>query len=159
MRLIGLAVVLSLVLAPLDGQAQAGKVYRIGYLDQGSSAARLDLRHVGALQEVPEDRYELRLLLRRQRLPMPGEHVPRDLIEVKYLPGDPPDLPRPVGHGSAVGVAVLDDAQDADDRRFDGASRGPTADEATAASATSSHATEIAIPIQPGPTASPCSRA
>jgi hypothetical protein len=38
MRLIGLAVFLSLVLAPLDGEAQAGKVYRIGYLDQGSSA-------------------------------------------------------------------------------------------------------------------------
>src|SRR6266849_5274697 len=87
------------------------------------AAARLDLRYVGALQEVPEERHELRLLLRWQRLPMLGERAPRDLLEVEHLTGDPPDLPRPVGHGSAGGLAVLDDAQDADDRRFDGLTR------------------------------------
>ena len=41
MRLIGLAVVLSLTLAPLTGEAeQAGKVYRIGWLSPGSRAGR-----------------------------------------------------------------------------------------------------------------------
>src|SRR5947209_16976604 len=110
------------------------------------AAARLDLRHVGALQEVPKERHELRLLLRRQRLPMLRERAPRDLVEVEYLTGDPPDLPRPVGHGSAGGLAVLDDAQERTTAAST-ASRGPTAGEATADSTTSSHATEIAIPI------------
>src|SRR5207253_3507621 len=106
-------------------RAHGGEVplYRLADEADPLAAARLDLRHVGALQEVPEERHELRLLLRRQRLPMLRERAPRDLVEVEYLTGDPPDLPRPVGHGSAGGLAVLDEAQDADDRRFDGLTR------------------------------------
>ena len=50
---------------------------------------------------------------------MTGERTPRDLFEVEDLAGEPADLRRPVGHGRAVDLAMLQNAQDLPDRRLD----------------------------------------
>ena len=55
MRLIGLAVVLtlSLTLAPLSSEAQqAGKMYRIGYLDAGDASRGVSRPFLGALKDL-----------------------------------------------------------------------------------------------------------
>src|SRR2546430_12727398 len=49
----------------------------------------LDLRNVRALEEVSEQRDELRALARRPSLPVTAEAPLRDLREVENLVGDP----------------------------------------------------------------------
>ena len=50
---------------------------------------------------------------------MPGERLPRDLVEIEHLPNDLPDLVRWSAADSAIGSAVLRDGHEACDRRFD----------------------------------------
>jgi len=74
MRLIGLAVVLSLILVPLNGEAQqSGKVYRIGELKEGPALPAKPLadamRELGWV-EGQNFRIERRNADRREQLPV-----------------------------------------------------------------------------------------
>src|SRR5262245_9250136 len=55
------------------------------------AAVQFDLGDVRALEEITEERDELRTLLVGQGLPVAGEGAPSDLVEVEDVVGDLPD--------------------------------------------------------------------
>ena len=66
------------------------------------------------LQETPEERDELRLLVGLQALPVAGERPPGDLVEVEHLANDVTDLHEAIRvDRAAVGRSALDDVHEA----------------------------------------------
>src|SRR5262245_43073662 len=84
----------------------------------------LHLRQVCVLQEIPEERDELRLLVALQGRPVTSERPPGDLVEVEHLANDLTDLPQAIRvDRGAVGTAALDDVHETVHRRFDRVAR------------------------------------
>src|SRR5207244_6559335 len=74
-----------------DARPDRGQVavQRLAGIDDPLARIGLDLRNVRALEEVSEQRDELRALARRPSLPVTAEAPLRDLREVENLVGDP----------------------------------------------------------------------
>ena len=77
------------------------------------AAVELDLRHVGALEEIAEDVHELPLLSRGERPPVLRHRPPGGLLEVEHLVRDLSDGPMAVRRpGRIVERGIIQDLED-----------------------------------------------
>jgi hypothetical protein len=90
----------------------------LAVVDDLLAPVQLDLRDVGALEEVTEEPDELTALRRGQRLPVAAEGPARDLAEVEDLVGDLADRAAPLG---GLAVALECGALEGGDDAVDGA--------------------------------------